>query len=125
MAIVIFVLSYLAFGTVEFGYYFFVKNAIEGAAREGSRAGAVPGNGNTAVTTAAQNAMTGFPATSYSIAITDASGNAIDAATASAGTPIKVTVSATWSSIGAGFRPMTLIGGTKSVSGACVMRKEG
>ena len=33
-AIVLPVLIYVAFGTVEFGYYFFVKHSLDGAARE-------------------------------------------------------------------------------------------
>ena len=35
------VLLYLAFGVVEFGYYFYVKHSLEGAARDGCRA-AIP-----------------------------------------------------------------------------------
>jgi hypothetical protein len=58
------------------------------------------------------------------VSITNTSGNALTAGTATAGTQIEVTVSATWSTIGAGFRPMNLIGGTKTVKGVCVMRKE-
>jgi Flp pilus assembly protein TadG len=123
--IVMLMLSYLSFGMVEFGYYFYVKNAMEGAAREGARAGIVPGNDNTSVTTAAQNAMIGFNSANYSVSITDTSGNALNAGTATTGTQIEVTVSATWSTIGSGFRPMNLIGGTKTIKGICVMRKEG
>jgi len=122
--IVLLMLSYLVFGMVEFGYYFYVKNAMEGAAREGARAGIVSGNYNTAVTTAAQNAMVGFNTANFTVSVTDTSGSALEAGTAAAGVQIKVTVSATWSTIGAGFRPMNLIGGTKTISGACVMRKE-
>lgn len=122
--IVLMVLSYLVFGTVEFGYYFYVKNAMEGAAREGARAGIVSGNDNTSVSTAATNSMVGFNSANYSISVTDTSGNAINAGTAAAGTQIQVTVSATWSTIGQGFRPMNLIGGAKTVKGVCVMRKE-
>jgi Flp pilus assembly protein TadG len=123
-AIVLLTLSYLVFGMIEFGYYFYVKNAMEGAAREGARAGVISGNDNTAITTAAQNAMVGFNIANYTVSVTDTSGNALAAGTASAGTQIEVTVSATWSTIGAGFRPMNLIGGTKTVKGVCVMRKE-
>ena len=87
-------------------------------------ANAISGNDNTSITTAAQNAMVGFNTANYTVSVTDTSGNALAAGTASAGTQIEVTVSATWSTIGAGFRPMNLIGGTKTVKGVCVMRKE-
>ena len=124
-ALVILVLAYLSFGTVEFGYYFYVKNALEGAAREGARAGIPPSAVSSDVTTAVTNSMTGFSSTSYSVSVTDTSGNTVDVSSVSTGSPVKVTVSATWSTIGAGFRPMTLISGTKTVKGVCVMRKEG
>jgi Flp pilus assembly protein TadG len=101
-AIVLLTLSYLVFGMIEFGYYFYVKNAMEGAAREGARAGVINGSDNTTITTAAQNAMVGFSTGNYTVSVTDTSG----------------------STIGAGFRPMNLIGGTKVVRGVCVMRKE-
>jgi len=42
-----------------------------------------------------------------------------------AGTSITVTVTCTWGTVGAGFRPLGLIGSTKQVKGITVMRKEG
>ncbi len=36
MALVLPILLLLAFGMVEFGYFFYVKNNLQGAAREGS-----------------------------------------------------------------------------------------
>src|SRR5205085_1990414 len=50
MALVGSLLLGLTFGTVEFGYYFYVKNIFQGAAREGCRAGITPTGDNTAVT---------------------------------------------------------------------------
>src|SRR5437763_2918520 len=78
-AIVLLTLSYLVFGMIEFGYYFYVKNAMEGAAREGARAGVISGSDNTTITTAAQNAMVGFSTGNYNVSITDTSGNALNA----------------------------------------------
>ena len=118
---------------VEFGYYFFVKNTMQGAAREGARAGIVSGATYTAsITNAVQNAMSaaGFSNTAkYSFAVTDTTTSTTittDAGLAlvPSGDALQVTVQATWSTIGAGFRPMSLIGGAKIVSGTAVMRHE-
>jgi len=51
-ALVLPVLLSLTFGTVEYGYFFFVKQSVQGAAREGCRAGIVPTATNTNVTAA-------------------------------------------------------------------------
>jgi len=40
-ALVLPVLTSLTFGTIEYGHFFFVKHTLEGAAREGARAGIV------------------------------------------------------------------------------------
>ncbi len=133
LALTLAILVNLTFGMVEFGYYFFVKNTMQGAAREGACAGIVSGaTYTTSITTAVQNAMSaaGFSNTSrYSFAVTDSTtGTTIttDAglAAVSSGDALQVSVSATWSTIGAGFRPMNLIGGSKIVTGTAVMRHE-
>jgi Flp pilus assembly protein TadG len=131
LALTMAILVNLTFGMVEFGYYFFVKNTMQGAAREGARAGIVSGaTYSLSITNAVQNAMStaGFNnTTKYSFSVTD-NGTAIttDAglAAAQSGDAIAVTVQATWSTIGAGFRPMSLIGGAKIVQGTAVMRHE-
>ena len=51
-ALVVPILLSLAFGTVEFGYYFFVRNNLQGAAREGARAAILASATNTDVTSA-------------------------------------------------------------------------
>ena len=126
MALTLGLLLNLTFGMVEFGYYMYVKNAFANAAREGVRARNGPGATNPNVTTAVTNALAGcnFPTNSYSTSITDTSGNADDVSTDTRGTAIEVTVSATWGTIGNGFRPLKLIGSAKTVSALCVMAKE-
>ena len=123
------VLLYLAFGVVEFGYYFYVKHSVEGAAREGCRAFIVSGatltNVSTAVTAsmhAAQLDNSGYTAVTQdgSTVLTNA-----NYTSAIAGDTITVTVSCTWGTAGAGYRPWALIGASKSVIGTAVMRKEG
>src|SRR5947199_10835908 len=51
-ALVFPILLSLTFGAIEYGYYFFIKNTLQGAAREGCRSGIVLNNDNTDVTTA-------------------------------------------------------------------------
>jgi Flp pilus assembly protein TadG len=124
MAITLALLLNLTFGMVEFGYYMYVKNAFANAAREGARAGMVPGATNSNVTTAVTNALTAckFPTSSYTTAISDGGSN--DVSQDTQGTAITITVSATWGTIGAGYRPLSLISSSKTLSAACVMSKE-
>ncbi len=116
------ILLYLAFGTVEFGYYFYVKHALEAAAREGARAGIVSGNTNTDVTTAVTNAMASTGIATYSTTITDTANANVTVNTVAAGSYIKVTVNANWGTVG--MRPLQLIGSSKTVTGQMVMRHE-
>src|SRR5258706_8276710 len=71
-ALVLPILLYLAFGTVEFGYFFYVKNNLQGAAREGVRAGIPPGATNTDVNSAILSQMTaaGLQASGYTVTTT-------------------------------------------------------
>ena len=55
--VLMFVLFPLTFGMVEFGYFFYVKHSLQGAAREGARAAIVPTAVNSEVTTAVNAAM--------------------------------------------------------------------
>lgn len=120
MALVMPILLYLAFGTVEFGYYFYVKHTLQGAAREGCRASIVSGASASDVTTAVSNVMTaaGFSASKYNSPTVTPSGWA----SASSGTAITVTVQSTWGTIG--IKPSMMIGSAKVVAGSAVMRKE-
>jgi Flp pilus assembly protein TadG len=133
LALTMAILVNLTFGMVEFGYYFFVKNTMQGAAREGARAGIVSGATYTSsITNAIQNNMTaaGLSNTSkYSFTVTDTTTSTTittDAqlAAVASGDALQVTVQATWGTIGAGFRPMNLIGSSKIVVGTAVMRHE-
>jgi Flp pilus assembly protein TadG len=125
MALVLPILLALSFGTVEFGYYLFVKHNMQAAAREGARAAIVPSAVQSDVTTAVANVMSaaGLSASGYTTTVTDTSGNAINVSTATAGTAIKVTVQCTWGTVG--VRPLGVISSTKAVIGTTVMRKEG
>ena len=125
MCLVLPILLALAFGTVEVGYFFFVKHSIQGAAREGARAAIVPGATAQQVTNAISNSLTaaGLNGVSYTTTITDANDTPINVATAPAGTSVKVSVSMMWGNVG--VRPLGLLAADKTVRGATVMRKEG
>jgi Flp pilus assembly protein TadG len=125
-ALVLPILLALAFGTVEFGHFFFCKHTMQGAARDGARVAILSGSTNSSVTTAVGNTMTsaGFTSGEYAVTITNATTSATigNVGTVATGTPIKVNVSATWSTIG--LRPMRMISGSKQVTGFTIMVKE-
>jgi Flp pilus assembly protein TadG len=130
LAVTLSMLTTLIFGMVEFGYAYYVKNMLAGAAREGVRAGIVSGAVEADVTTAISNALktTNWTTNSYyTVAITNASTGADisnSLGSQAAGTQVQVSVSGTWSNLGKGFSPLKLLGSSKSMVGTCVMRRE-
>ena len=122
-ALVMGVLIMLSFGTAEYGYFFFIKNIVSGAARDGARA-AIPSTATDATVNAAiTNAMTAakIPASNYTITLSPA-----DVTQATAGTPVTVTVTCTWGTVGVTPLPNSMggISATKQLQGVCVMYKE-
>jgi Flp pilus assembly protein TadG len=125
MALVLLPLMWISMGSIEFGYFFFIKHNVQAAARDGVRAGIANGAGNNDVTAAVARVMNaaGLGSSGYTVSITNpTNGNALNIATASAGTPVRVTVSCSWGTVG--VRPMGFISNSKQVQGATVMRKE-
>jgi len=122
LALTCIILLYLCFGTIEFGYYFFIKNTLEGAAREGARAAIPAGATESSVTSAVDATLTaaGLNTANFTITTTPT-----DISTCSVGSNVTVEVSGTWGTVGSGFRPMGLIGTNKTLTGTSVMRKEG
>jgi Flp pilus assembly protein TadG len=120
-ALVLPILLLLAFGTIEFGYYFYVKNNVQGAAREGVRASIAPGATNADVNAAVAASMTtsGLSQSGYTVTTVPA-----DVSTATPGASIRVTVQCAWGVVGGGARPMRLMSANKSVRGNASMRKE-
>lgn len=125
-AIVLPVLLYLAFGTVEFGYYFYVKHSLEGAAREGARAAIVSSAVYADITSAVSSSMsaTNLGSSGYSTVVKDNGTTIGTLASATSGDAITVTVSCNWSTVGSGYSPWGFIGSSKVVTGAAVMRHE-
>lgn len=124
------ILLWITFGAVEFGHFFYMKHTLQGAAREGARAAAVPGSTNTDVTAAVNAAMNaaGVASNKYTTKVrnsTDTADLTINSSTP-AGTGILVKVEAVWSDIGLRPSPfMSFIPSNKVVRGQTTMRKEG
>jgi Flp pilus assembly protein TadG len=125
-AIVLPVLIYVAFGTVEFGYYFYVKHSLDGAAREGARAGIVSGATYANITTAITNCMTACTLSNsgYTTVVQDNGTTISTMSSAVTGDEITVTVSCNWGTVGSGYRLWGFIGTSKTLVGAAVMRHE-
>ena len=125
-ALILPILLVIVFASIEFGYAFYVKHTLQGAAREGARAGIVPGADNASITSACGDAMTngGMNGVSYTVTITNNAGGTIDASTLDAGEPLVVTVKAPWSQFSvflSGFGNFV----KGDLSGRTVMRREG
>ena len=120
-ALVLPILLLLAFGTIEFGYYFYVKNNVQGAAREGARASIAAGATNADVNAAVATAMTNSGLSQSGYTVTTEPANVF---TAAPGTQIRVTVQCNWGTVGGGARPMNLMSANKPVRGTATMRKE-
>jgi Flp pilus assembly protein TadG len=114
----------VAFGTIEFSYYLYVKSTAQGAAREGARAAIVPWATMDDVNDAADAIMTaaGFDDVNYTTE-TRVNGVVVGSLTsATAGDDISVVVSGPFGSFG--VRPLGMIAANKPVQGSCTMRKE-
>ncbi|HEX2971862.1 MAG TPA: TadE family protein [Tepidisphaeraceae bacterium] len=119
-ALVLPILLCLAFGTVEFAHFYFIKHNLQGAARQGARAAIPAGATNNDVNHAIAETMTAAGLGSGAYTITT---NPADIAAAEQGEDVTVTVQCNWGTVG--LRPMALISADKTVTGAVVMRKEG
>jgi Flp pilus assembly protein TadG len=124
-AIIFPVLLYLVFGCVDFGQFLYIKHTLQGAAREGARAGATPNSTNADVTTAVNNSMraAGYQPTRYTVKIRNALDTADITVAQTAGTSVLVKVEAVWSTVG--VRTSSFIDANKVILGATTMRKEG
>jgi Flp pilus assembly protein TadG len=125
-AIVLPVLLYVAFGTVEFGYYFYVKHSLDGAAREGARAGIVSGSTYANITSAVSTCMAASTLSNsgYTTVVQDNGTTVASMSSAATGDAITVTVSCSWGTVGAGYQVWNFISNSKTVVGSAVMRHE-
>lgn len=122
-AFVLSLLLMLSFGTVEYGYFFYIKNMVASAAREGVRS-AIPSTAtNTTVTNTVANVMqaASIPSSAYTVTISPSNISSI-----ASGTPIQVTVTCTWNQVGIQPLPVAMggISPSKQVSGTAIMMRE-
>ncbi len=123
-AIVLPVLLMLVFGGIEWCLYVYAGHAVHGAAREGARAGILPGNGQAevdAVVAAAMN-RAGFDTGQYTLR-TYVGATQASPATANPGDFVKVTVELEGSAVGVDL--WGAITGDKTVTASAAMRREG
>jgi Flp pilus assembly protein TadG len=154
LALTLSILFSICYGLIEYGYYFYVKNTMEGAAREGCRAGIVAGasiaSGAASCNTVIANQLqvanllppgytvsgsgSSYTIGSYTVTYTDTgpgSGSTSSPAavsnlsTMAVGDTLNVSISANWGVVGQAFRPAALIGSGKNLVTASAMRKEG
>lgn len=146
LALTLSILFSICYGTIAYGYYFFVKNTMEDAVREACRAGIVSGASITATTTGANavaenqlqvsglvpsgtTASGGGPYTigNYSVTYTDSTTNTTVSSLSgmTVGDTLTVTMTATWGTVGANFSFGNIISNSKVLTVACSMRKEG
>jgi Flp pilus assembly protein TadG len=128
MALVLSILLMLTLGAAEYGYAYFVKHNLQGAAREGSRAAILAGATSQNVTDAVKAVMDAgrMGASGYTVLVTDAAtGKTADPGTAAAGTMIQVEVQCTWGAAGIRAMPVGGISPATVLKARAVMRKEG
>jgi Flp pilus assembly protein TadG len=141
LALTLSILFSICYGLIECGYYFYVKNTMEGAAREGCRAGIVTGGTTAACNSAVENQLqaaglvpngttaSGSGATytigNYTVYYEDNGAAATSVASIPTGDTLTVQITATWGTVGAGFRPAAIIGSSKTITTASAMRVEG
>jgi len=113
----------VSFGAAEYSDYFYVKNALAGAARDGVRTAILSAATESTVTTAVDSSLgvSGVPSADCTITTSPT-----DISTASQGSAVTVTITATWSSVGVSPLPLYLggISPSKQISVSAVMMKE-
>jgi Flp pilus assembly protein TadG len=137
----------ICFGAIEGGYYFFCKNMMEGAAREGCRNGIVTGATSTSmnsvieyqlqiaslvapgttVTTSGSNYVIGnYTVSYYNFNPSTSTETQVTSPTSvPVGNDLVVQITAVWGTVGNNFRPMQLLAATKVITTSCMMRVEG
>jgi Flp pilus assembly protein TadG len=122
------VLLFLMLGMIEFGYYFFVKHSMQGAAREGCRAAIVPSADSTAVTKAVAASLNAAGLNGSSVTLDGKYTLLLSPdnwASMTSGGSITVEVDASWNSFG--VRPLSQFRsdtGDKTIKAITIMRKE-
>jgi Flp pilus assembly protein TadG len=113
----------VTFGAAEYSYFFYVKNAMLSAARDGVRAAITSSAANSNVTSAVDTSLS---AANISYASCNLATVPSDVSTAAAGSSVTVTITVAWSAIGISPLPVSMggIASTKQVVASAVMMKE-
>jgi Flp pilus assembly protein TadG len=123
LVLVLPILLSLSFGIAEYGYYFYVKNTMLGAARNGARQAILSTATNTTVTSTISSTMTaaGLQNSGYTVTTSPSTVSSV-----STGTLITVTVTLNWGTAGVHVLPSWLGGISNSkqlVAVACMNRE--
>ena len=117
------ILLMLSFGVVDYGYYFFLKSTLQGAAQAGARAAAPAGATDTSVNTVISNILTasGLSSSNYTITYSPT-----DVSTAAVGSTVTVTITCSWANVGTHALGTSFggISNSKQIVGVAGMRKE-
>jgi Flp pilus assembly protein TadG len=113
----------LGFGVIDYSYFFYLKNTLQGAAQAGARA-AIPNAAVNSDVTGVVSSMlnaAGIASANYTLATTPSNVSGLAATT-----NITVTITATWGTIGTHMLSTSMggIGNAKKVVGTAVMQKE-
>jgi Flp pilus assembly protein TadG len=145
LALTLSILFSICYGTIAYGYYFFVKNTMEDAVREACRAGivagaAITGSGgtnsvaegilqNSGLVSSGTSASGGGPYTigNYSVSYTDSTTSTTVSSLSgmTVGDTLTVTMTANWGTVGVDFSWGNIISSSKTLTASCSMRKEG
>jgi Flp pilus assembly protein TadG len=117
------ILLMLTLGVVDYGYYFFLKSTLQGAAQAGARAAAPASATDTSVTAVISNILTasGLSSSNYTITYSPT-----DITTAAVGSTVTVTITCSWANVGT-HALGTSFGGisdSKQIVGVAAIRKE-
>jgi Flp pilus assembly protein TadG len=123
MALAAPILVMLSFGTVEYGYYIYVKNEMYGAASNGAQEASLDTCTDTSVATAVSNAMSNAGLSHSGYTVTTSPSTVVGAAS---GTSMSVTVTLTWGNVGVNPLPVALggISTSKQMTTTATMRRQ-
>ena len=141
LALTLSLLFLVSFGMVEFGGCFYIKNNMEGAAREGCRAGIVTGATTALCNNAVENQLqvaglvpSGTSASAsgnnylignYTVSYMDNGSAVTNVASVPVGDTLTTQIQATWGTVGSNYRILALMPASKLITCASAMRKEG
>lgn len=121
MTLVMFILTYITLGAVEYSWLFLKQEQVANAARQAARLAATPGATNTAVTNLITTLMSGYGLSGkYNTPVFTPS----DVSTATTGSTVSVNISLSYGTISI-TKNATLLPMPSTMSATVTMEKEG